>query len=230
MADPPDSPGEPRLGDQSFRLLVESVQDYAIFLLDPGGHIITWNEGAQRIKGWTADEIVGRHFSTFYTEDAIASDHPAHELEIAEREGRYEEEGWRVRKDGTLFWANVVITALFEDGELGGFGKVTRDLTERRRNEEELREARAQLERRTLSQRQALEINDNILQGLVLAQYALERDDRETQERAIASTLTEARRIISELLAQAEVKSGELRRLTGTELDAPDALGAPEPG
>jgi PAS domain S-box-containing protein len=232
MADPQES-GEQRRSDESLRLLVESVKDYAIFLLDPGGHIVSWNDGAQRIKGWTAEEIVGRHFSTFYTEDAVASDHPAHELEIAGREGRYEEEGWRVRKDGTLFWANVVITALYADsGELVGFGKVTRDMTERKRNEEELREARAELERRRLSQRQALEINDNILQGLVLAQYALQRDDRETQERAIASTLAEARRIISELLADAHVKSGELRRLTGTQLDAPDALAAqePEPG
>jgi PAS domain S-box-containing protein len=229
MADPPDSPEEQRHSDESFRLLVESVRDYAIFLLDPTGRIITWNEGAQRIKGWTAQEIVGRHFSIFYTQDAIDSDHPAHELEIATREGRYEEEGWRKRKDGTLIWANVVITALRdESGELVGFAKVTRDMTERRRTEEELREARAQLARRQLSQSQALEINDNILQGLVLAQYALERGDTETQERALASTLAEARRIISDLLAQAQVRSGELRRAGATQLDPDDSLGAAE--
>jgi PAS domain S-box-containing protein len=212
-----------RRTEEIFRLLVESVMDYAIFLLDPSGRISTWNEGAQRIKGWTAEEIVGQHFSVFYTPEAIASDHPAHELEIAQRDGRYEEEGWRVRKDGSLFWANVVITALYGDsGDLVGFAKVTRDMTDRMRAEEQLREARAEVERRTLSQRQALEINDNILQGLVLAQYALERGDTETHERALASTLAEARRIISDLLSQAQVRSGELRRDAGTRLDAPE--------
>jgi len=129
-------------------LLVESVQDYAIFMLDPDGVITTWNRGAERIKGYRADEIIGRHFSTFYTPDAIARDHPAHELEIAVREGRFEEEGWRVRKDGSRFWANVVITALFDrEGEHVGFGKVTRDLTERRALQQDLMRSNADLQR-----------------------------------------------------------------------------------
>ncbi|HEX2204341.1 MAG TPA: PAS domain-containing sensor histidine kinase [Longimicrobium sp.] len=125
-----------------YRLLVESVRDYAIFALDPGGHVISWNAGAQRLKGYTRDEIVGRHFSTFYPPDTLAAGKPAWELEVAEREGRVEDEGWRIRKDGTRFWANVVITALrAESGALVGFAKVTRDLTQRRAAEEALRES-----------------------------------------------------------------------------------------
>lgn len=118
------------------RLLVESVRDYAIFVLDATGHVITWNPGAARLKGYKAEEIIGRHFSTFYPQEDVAAGKPAWELEVAEEEGRIEDEGWRVRKDGTLFWANVVITALRDpDGRLVGFAKVTRDLTERRNAE-----------------------------------------------------------------------------------------------
>ena len=125
-----------------FRTVVEQAQDYAIFLLDLGGRIASWNRGARRIKGYEAHEIIGRHFSTFYTQDAIDRGWPQHELEVAAREGRFEDEGWRVRKDGTRFWANVVITALVDGaGKVRGFSKITRDLTERRRNEEMLRES-----------------------------------------------------------------------------------------
>jgi PAS domain S-box-containing protein len=114
--------------------MVEGVRDYAIFMLDPHGIVISWNEGAERIKQYRADEIIGRHFSTFYPpEDA---EKPVWELEVAVRDGRVEDEGWRVRKDGTRFWANVVITALHDArGTLVGFTKVTRDLTERRESE-----------------------------------------------------------------------------------------------
>jgi PAS domain S-box-containing protein len=123
-----------------FRLLVESVKDYAIFILDPKGYVATWNIGAQRIKGYAAREIIGRHFSTFYPRDEAASGKCERELEIATREGRFEEEGWRIRKDGSRFWANVTITALRErDEKLVGFAKVTRDLTERKLHEEALR-------------------------------------------------------------------------------------------
>ncbi len=119
------------------RLLVEQVQDYAIFALDPAGHILSWNAGAQRFKGYTAEEIVGRHFSVFYTAPDLEVDFPAYELVVAAREGRFEGEGWRLRKDGSRFWANVVITALRDpEGELVGFAKVTRDLTERREAQE----------------------------------------------------------------------------------------------
>ena len=116
-----------------FQLLVESVRDYAIFALDPNGIILSWNAGAQRIKGYEAEEILGQHFSVFYPEAARTSGFPQYELEVARAVGRFEDEGWRVRKDGTQFWANVIITALCaEDGTLVGFAKVTRDLTERR--------------------------------------------------------------------------------------------------
>ena len=123
-------------GGRIYQLMVESVRDYAIFMLDPNGYVASWNRGAERIKGYTASEIIGQHFSKFYREEDIATGHPAYELDVATREGRFEEEGIRVRKDGTEFWASVVITAVRdEDGTLVGFAKVTRDLTERRNAE-----------------------------------------------------------------------------------------------
>jgi PAS domain S-box-containing protein len=120
-----------------YRLLVLSVKDYAIFALDATGHVITWNEGARRLKGYEASEIIGRHFSTFYPPEDIAWDKPAYELDVARETGRFEDEGWRLRKDGTRFWANVVITTLYDDAnQIVGFAKVTRDLTERRQAED----------------------------------------------------------------------------------------------
>ncbi|MBV8761213.1 MAG: PAS domain S-box protein [Deltaproteobacteria bacterium] len=135
-----------RQNEQRFRILVESVKDYAIFMLDPFGNVASWNAGAQRIKHYTADEIIGRHFSVFYPEEDIRAGKCEMELEVAARVGRFEDEGWRLRKDGSRFWANVVITALYDsNGTLVGFGKVTRDLTERKQHEEErLRLAQAQ--------------------------------------------------------------------------------------
>jgi len=115
-----------------YRLLVETVRDYAIFALDASGHVLSWNPGAQRFKGWEAHEIIGQHFSIFYDAEDRANRKPERELEIAIRDGRVEDEGWRLKKDGTRFWANVVITSLWRDGALVGFAKVTRDLTERR--------------------------------------------------------------------------------------------------
>jgi PAS domain S-box-containing protein len=133
--------------DEHFRLLVEGVKDYAIFMLDPEGCIVTWNEGAERIKDYGAGEIIGEHFSRFYTEEDIERGHPEHELRVAASEGRYEEEGVRVRKDGSRFWASVLITALTdEEGNLRGFSKVVRDITERRQAEEELRQQAALLD------------------------------------------------------------------------------------
>ena len=130
----------PAAGHESFnlyRLLVESVRDYAIFALDSTGHVISWNIGAERIKGYQAHEIIGRHFSTFYPAEDLARGKPDWELTVAADVGRFEDEGWRVRKDGSMFWANVVITALHDErGDLVGFAKVTRDLTERKRLEE----------------------------------------------------------------------------------------------
>jgi len=126
--------------EEPFRLFVESVQDYAIFMLDPGGRIASWNAGAERIKGYKASEIIGQHFSTFYSKEDVRSGRPERLLDVAEKEGRAEDEGWRIRKDGSRFWANVTITAMKDaSGSLVGFGKVTRDLTERRRTEIALR-------------------------------------------------------------------------------------------
>jgi PAS domain S-box-containing protein len=126
-----------RQSEERFRLLVEGVQDYAIFMLDPEGHVTSWNVGAERIHGYDAHEIIGLHFSEFYSSEDAASGKPQKELEAALRDGRVEDEGWRVRKDRSLFWANVVVTALYDKtGELRGFAKITRDMTERRKVEE----------------------------------------------------------------------------------------------
>ncbi|PYV72302.1 MAG: histidine kinase [Acidobacteria bacterium] len=125
--------------DRIFQLLVQSVKDYAIFLLDPEGRVSSWNAGAERIKGYSIDDILGQHFSIFYPPDAIAARKPYQELKIAIREGRFEEEGWRIRKDGSRFWASVTITPLYRDGILQGFAKVTRDLSEHKATEMRLR-------------------------------------------------------------------------------------------
>jgi PAS domain S-box-containing protein len=126
--------------NDQFHLLIDSVLDYAIFLLDVSGTVVSWNIGAERIKGYRGDEIIGQNFSRFYTREDLQRGLPQRALEIAAREGRYEQENWRVRKDGSHFWANVVITALRDDtGQLVGYGKVTRDLTERKRAEDRFR-------------------------------------------------------------------------------------------
>src|ERR1700748_3528096 len=128
-----------------YHLVVEAITDYAIYMLDREGHVTSWNPGARRFKGYEADEIVGRHFSTFYTDSERSQQFPALETAEAERTGRFEREGWRVRKDGTQFWAHVVIDAIRSpEGELVGFAKITRDLTERRAAETQLRESEAQ--------------------------------------------------------------------------------------
>jgi PAS domain S-box-containing protein len=135
-----------RVGEERFRLLVEKVKDYAIFMLDPEGRIMSWNKGAEQLKGYRAEEIIGKHISCFYSPEDIERGHPAYLLELAQTHGWVEDEGWRVRKDGTRFWADVVITALRDDQErLRGFGKVTRDLTERKRSEKTLSELSARL-------------------------------------------------------------------------------------
>jgi PAS domain S-box-containing protein len=135
-------PDLPPIDDSIFRRVVEQSRDYAVFVLDPEGHIRTWNLGAQRLKGYRPEEIIGKHISVFYTPPAIDSGWPAHELKVAAREGRFEDEGWRVRNDGSRFWANVIITALRDDaGHLIGFSKFTRDLTDRRLHEEAMRQS-----------------------------------------------------------------------------------------
>ncbi|MGA2126595.1 MAG: PAS domain S-box protein, partial [Xanthobacteraceae bacterium] len=122
--------------EERFRILVESIKDYAILMLDPDGLVTTWNKGAERIKGYRSDEIVGHHFSQFYPREDVARGKPQHELAVAAAEGRLEDEGWRVRKDGTRFWAEVVIVPILDSaGNLGGFSKMTRDMSGRRKAE-----------------------------------------------------------------------------------------------
>ena len=140
--------------EERFRLLVEGVKDYGIFVIDPTGHVTTWNEGAQRIKGYSSDEIIGRHFSIFYPRSDIDSGKPQHELIVAAKEGRFEDEGWRLRKDGSRFWANVIITALRDpQGRLLGFSKITRDLSERKLAEDRISALNAEI----------LERNENLM-------------------------------------------------------------------
>src|SRR5215468_10902228 len=131
--------------ERNFRRLVEGVTDYALYMLDRTGVITSWNIGGQRIKGYSPHEIVGQHFSRFYTEADRANGKPARALQIAREQGRYEEEGWRVRKDGTFFWASVIIDPIYEDGKLVGFAKITRDITERREAQLKLEEMQKHL-------------------------------------------------------------------------------------
>jgi len=141
-----------RWTEESFRLMVESVSDYAIVMLDPEGRVVSWNTGAERIKGFTAEEIVGQHFSRFYTKEEAESGKPQRDLDLAAVSGRHENEGWRVRKDGSAFWANAVFTAIRDQaGNLRGFAKLTRDLTERNAVEAALTDAKALAEKANLA-------------------------------------------------------------------------------
>ena len=154
----------------NFGLLVDAIDEYTIFMLDADGTVVTWNSGAQRIKGFAADEVIGRHFSLFYVPDDIAADKPRAELAIAAEQGHYREEGWRVRKNGELFWANVVITAMLDDGgRLQGFAKVTRDETERR-----LAAARdLQIELLTTSEQVSIDMCSTVVRRIFEAGLAL---------------------------------------------------------
>lgn len=201
-------------GDEIFRLLVESVKDYAIFLLDPDGKVATWNQGAERIKGYKADEIIGHHFSRFYPREARESRWPDRELEIAAREGRFADEGLRVRKDGSTFWAYVVITALHDKaGELRGFSKVTRDLTERRALEERARhlnrELRARVTQLLESQRQ-VELRTLELQKLSSELLRVQDEER----RRMARTLHDE---LGQELVALKLELDTLRNSEGTE-------------
>ena len=182
-----------RHSDEVFRLLVESVKDYAIFLLDPTGIVSTWNPGAVRIKGYTANEIIGQHFRNFYPREAQESGWPERELEIAAKEGRFADEGLRVRKDGSPFWANVVITSIRDDhGNLKGFSKVTRDLTERRALEERSRqlnkELRARVAELTESQR-LVELRTFELQKLSAELLRVQDEERRRMARTLHDDL-----------------------------------------
>lgn len=173
---PATAPASELGADESLRLFVDTVKDYAIVMLDPAGRIASWNAGAERIKGYRPEEILGQHFSRFYPTDAVQRGLPEHELRVAAKEGRFEDEGWRVRKNGEQFWASVVITALREkDGRLRGYGKVTRDLTERKQTEERLRQ----------QSREIMELSTPVMQvwqGVVVAPLIGTLDSQRTQQ------------------------------------------------
>jgi PAS domain S-box-containing protein len=202
----------PPLSDAAFTLLVQGVLDYGIFMLDPQGHIISWNAGAERIKGYSAADIVGQHFSVFYPPEDQASGKPQWELETAVAEGRLEDEGWRVRKDGSRFWANVVITALWDEaGVLQGFGKVTRDMSERRAAQHALHERRRLFNhlvqaQETERRRIAWDVHDDSIQAMVAVGMRLEL----LAERVPESYSAELRR----LDASVREAIGRLRSLT----------------
>jgi len=215
----PPGAGRPRSdqalrdSEERFRALVEGVRDYAIFALDRDGTVATWNLGAERIKGWLAGEIIGRHFSTFYPEDAIARGWPQQELERAQIDGRFEDEGWRLRKDGTRFWANVIITPLRDSsGELQGFTKITRDLTERKKAEEGLLAAQAELEQRVLDRTAELDAANEALRA--------EIDERRRQHEERDRLADELRRRVADLDSSDRHKN-EFLAMLGHELRNP---------
>jgi PAS domain S-box-containing protein len=200
-----------RESEERFRLLVDSVRDYAIFMLDPEGQVATWNAGAERIKGYQPEEIVGRHFSIFYPEDKVAESFPQHVLEVAAREGRFEDEGWRVRKDNSRFWANVVITALRNaKEELIGFAKVTRDLTERRAAEEQARRLAAEEAARTEAERQSEELR---LLNEQLQNQAIELEQQTEEAQSLAEELEQTTEELQDALVDANDTRAAAERL-----------------
>jgi PAS domain S-box-containing protein len=197
------------------RLLIEAVRDYAIFMLDPAGHVTSWNAGAQRIKGYAPDEIIGRHFSAFYTREDIAANKPARELELASTSGRAEDEGWRVRRDGSRFWANVVISAVRDpSGTLLGFAKVTRDMTERSRLAalERASEVSMQMQvaRENEQKRIARELHDDLGQQLTALKMSVALLEARLQARDTpAAQIGETH----ELQSQIDAMAASLRRI-----------------
>jgi PAS domain S-box-containing protein len=206
---------ELRRSEQRFRLLVEAVEDYAIFMLSPEGVIASWNAGAERSQGYKAEEIIGQHFRVFYPPEVQAAKHPEHELELALRDGHYEEEGWRVRKDGSTFWANVLITAVLdEQGEHIGFAKVTRDTTERRRLQQRLQRAAAEQEQFLAVTAHELRTPIGVLGGAAqtLTEHWSELEDVERAEllEAMSSSTGRLRRLLADLLTASRLQSSAL--------------------
>jgi PAS domain S-box-containing protein len=181
-----------RESEERFRLLVEGVRDYALFQLDPGGHVMSWNTGAERLKGYSAKEIIGKHFAVFYPPADVQSGKPAEKLAEAERKGQSRDEGWRTRKDGSRFWASVVITALRNArGDLQGFAKLTRDMTEQREKLEALKQAKQELELR-VEQRTAvlLRVNEELRTEVAERELAEEKLKMSLEQlRALAARL-----------------------------------------
>lgn len=203
-----------RQSEEHFRLLVENVIDYAIFMLDPQGHVMSWNAGAERIKGYRAEEILGQHFSHFYPEEDIRHGKPERELAIAKIEGRVEDEGWRLRKDGSRFWANVVITALYDqDRRLRGFAKLTRDITERKQIETELTEVQRRLMEGREAERLYLaqELHDGPVQELYGVVYTLSGLAEIVPGGENQAQFAEARELLQQVIHELRTMASELR-------------------
>jgi PAS domain S-box-containing protein len=211
-----------RQSEERFRLLVSEVTDYAILMLDPEGLIASWNAGAERIKGYRSDEILGKHFSCFYTTEDVESGMPAHELKVATEQGRFEDEGWRLRKDGSRFWANVVVTALRDGtGHLRGFARVTRDITEHKRTQEIIMHAKEEAERASKFKDQFLSTMSHELRtplNAVLGFSDLLADERygplnDRQQRYVAHIHTGGKhllKLISDILDLSKIEAGRM--------------------
>ena len=207
-----------RHSEERFRLLVQSVKDYAILMLDAEGNVASWNEGAQHIKGYTADEILGRSFTLFYPPEAVADGFPQRELEMAARDGRFEDEGWRLRKDGSRFWANVVISALRNsDGRLVGFAKVTRDLTTRREAEAQARRLAAEEAAHAEAERRSAELAELNQQ---LQEQAVELEAQAEELRVFAETLHHKNDELQAALADAKTARETAERAATAAIDA----------
>jgi PAS domain S-box-containing protein len=197
--------------EERFRLLVQGVQEYAIFQLDPMGYVVSWNAGAERLKGYTSEEIIGKHFSVFYPREDLMNDKPQHVLAKAVRDGQSEDEGWRIRKDGSRFMANVVITALRDPkGSLVGFAKLTRDMTERHQKEERLTKAKEELELR-VEQRAAVLTRVNL-------ELRTEIAERERAEGQLRTSLEQLRALAARLQSVREEERTSIAREIHDEL------------
>ncbi|MCX6900738.1 MAG: PAS domain S-box protein [Verrucomicrobia bacterium] len=212
-----------RWTEESFRLMVESVTDYAIVMLDPEGRVLSWNSGAQRIKGYSAEEIVGQHFSRFYPRQDIERGAPQHDLNVAAAKGRFEDEGWRVRKDGSTFWANVIFTAIRDQvGNLRGFAKLTRDLTERRKVEVEITNAKSVAEKANLAKSDFLANMSHELRtplnsiigftGIVLQGLAGPLNPEQTKQlEMVRGSARHLLALINDVLDISKIEAGELK-------------------